>query len=365
LKYFEFYFFNFITLDTFLYICQNMAKMFKRVFLFLSLITLTVLYSCKTYKPVASSTYSNLSTQDYIDSYKTIAISEMKRTGIPASITLAQAIVESDIGRSRLAKEANNHFGIKCHDDWTGPTVRHSDDRRNECFRKYSRPEGSYRDHSDFLKGESRYKPLFSLDIKDYKGWARGLKKAGYATNPDYANMLIRKIEEYNLSQYDNGLIASGNSENKINEIKEVPVPKEDRTAELKVGDLNGNFSVTGEPSRVREKNRIQYIIVKDGDTKENLEKDFQLLNWELARYNELQPGFKIVAGQILYLQPKRDRAETGSDFHFASDGETMYIISQIYGIKLRSLLTMNRMEAGQNPAPGQKIWLRSVKPVN
>ncbi len=120
----------------------------------------------------------------------------MKRTGIPASITLAQGMIESDYGRSTLAREGNNHFGIKCHNDWTGPTIRHHDDRRNECFRKYKHVEDSYYDHSDFLKTGSRYSFLFDLPSTDYKGWAKGLKKAGYATDPDYANMLIRKIEE-------------------------------------------------------------------------------------------------------------------------------------------------------------------------
>ena len=139
----------------------------------------------------------------YIDRYKDLAISEMRRTGIPASITLAQGMVESDYGRSTLAVKSNNHFGIKCHNDWTGATVQHNDDKNNECFRSYSSPEDSFRDHSDFLVSGARYKSLFSLPSTDYKGWARGLKQAGYATNPQYANMLIEKIEQFNLHQYD------------------------------------------------------------------------------------------------------------------------------------------------------------------
>ena len=177
--------------------------MSNRILIIFQLIILTSLFSCKAYKPVVSQSGTGGTSVDYINKYKDLAVSEMKRTGIPASITLAQGMIESDFGRSRLAREANNHFGIKCHNDWTGPTIRHNDDRRNECFRKYRKPEESYYDHSDFLKSGSRYSALFYLDPADYKGWARGLKKAGYATNPDYANMLIRKIEEYNLYDFD------------------------------------------------------------------------------------------------------------------------------------------------------------------
>ena len=132
----------------------------------------------------------------------------MNRTGIPASITLAQGIIESDCGHSSLAREANNHFGIKCHDDWTGPTIRHNDNSRNECFRKYGKAEESFYDHSDFLKSGSRYSFLFNYNSTDYKAWAHGLKKAGYATNPDYANMLIRTIEENKLWYFDRGIQA-------------------------------------------------------------------------------------------------------------------------------------------------------------
>lgn len=168
------------------------------------------LYSCKAYKPLISSSTPDLSVQNYVNSFKGIAVAEMKRTGIPASITLAQGIIESDCGHSTLAREANNHFGIKCHDDWTGATMRHNDNNRNECFRKYSRAAESFYDHSDFLKSVSRYSFLFNLNSTDYKAWAHGLKKAGYATNPDYANMLIRTIEENNLWHFDRGNITTG-----------------------------------------------------------------------------------------------------------------------------------------------------------
>jgi LysM repeat protein len=327
-------------------------------------ILIIILSSCRVSKIPVSSGQVYSSAESYIDRFKYLAISEMRRTGVPASITLAQGLIESDMGRSNLASEANNHFGIKCHDNWKGPVIKQNDDKRNECFRKYRQPEESYKDHSDFLRSEPRYKSLFSLDIMDYKGWARGLKKAGYATNPEYANMLIRKIEEYNLSVYDKGIPVSEKAYNKNDTVPEKQDNLADNNSEKSIGNVNGNFAVTAVRSRVLEKNRIQYIIVKEGDTHESLVKELQLLRWELPRYNELKSDFKLTVGQILYLQPKREKAEVGNDFHIASEGETMYGISQIFGIKLKSLLLLNRMTEGQQPVLGQKIWIRSMKPV-
>ena len=338
--------------------------MINRLVVLVSIILITILTSCRVSKIPVSSGKVYGSAESYIDSFKDMAISEMKRTGVPASITLAQGLIESDMGRSNLATKANNHFGIKCHNDWKGPFIKQDDDRRNECFRKYGQPEESYKDHSDFLKSENRYKSLFSLDVKDYKGWARGLKKAGYATNPEYANMLIRKIEEYDLYNFDRGINLSARADNKRDIAEKKQESNFDNNSEKIIGNVSGNFAVTAGRSRVMEKNRIQYIIVKDGDTHESLEKEFQLLRWELSRYNELKSDFKLTAGQILYLQPKREKAEVGNDIHIASEGETMYAVSQNFGIKLKSLLTMNRMSEGQEPVAGQKIWLRSMKPV-
>src|SRR5215470_14733042 len=146
--------------------------------------------------------------RNYVFTYKELAIAEMQRTGVPASITLAQGIHETDAGTSELVRKSNNHFGIKCKDDWRGPSVSHDDDARGECFRKYDAPEQSYKDHSDFLKTRSNYASLFKLDPTDYEGWAYGLKKAGYATNPKYAQILIKLIQDYNLEDYT--LIALG-----------------------------------------------------------------------------------------------------------------------------------------------------------
>lgn len=336
----------------------------NRLFLVFHLALFLGLFSCKTYKPIVSISRPDQSVHNYVNSYKDLAITEMNRTGIPASITLAQGIIESDCGNSRLAREANNHFGIKCHDGWTGPTYTHNDNRRNECFRKYVRPEESFYDHSDFLKSVSRYSFLFNISSSDYKAWAHGLKKAGYATNPDYANMLIRTIEENNLWYFDRGYNASIPPGKSAVTLKE-PFNQQpgDSIKKIVISSI-GNTVVVARAPRVLENNRVQYIIVKDGDTREKLEIELQLFKWELPKYNELKNDFPLIPGQILYLQPKRERAEPGKEYYNAMEGDTMYLISQRYGIKLKRLYEMNRMADGTEPEPGKKIWLRSVKPV-
>jgi len=342
-----------------------------RLLIFLQLLLITLLYSCKASKHLASTSLTpsasefSITENSYIDNYKNIAVSEMKRTGIPASITLAQGMIESDYGRSRLAQEANNHFGIKCHSDWTGQKVYHNDDRRNECFRKYSKPEDSFYDHSEFLKSGSRYSFLFNLSATDYKAWANGLKKAGYATNPDYANMLIRKIEEDNLHYYDNGYKVAVSVQTRQIPVKESPAVQDTDKTLVPVTIVNEKNMVAARVPRVMENNNLRYIIVRDGDTREKLEEEFQLLHGELPRYNELSNDFSITAGQILYLQPKREKAEPGKEFYSTVEGDTMYLISQRYGIKLRSLYKMNGMHEDKEPEPGSTIWLRNIKPLN
>jgi LysM repeat protein len=336
-----------------------------RFFFILQLALLFGLFSCKSYKPVAGTSSSLPVHENYISAYKDLAISEMKRTGIPASITLAQGMIESDFGRSTLAREANNHFGIKCHDDWKGPAMYKDDDRRNECFRKYKKPEESFYDHSDFIKTRSRYSFLFNIEPGDYKEWARGLKKAGYATNPDYANMLIRKIEEYNLMNFDHGYNPATSSV-KTTAVVKPAAASQDTNSALKPAPVSGSGGmVVARVPRILENNKIRYIIVRDGDTYEKIENEFQLLRWELSRYNEINSNLPLVPGQFLYLQPKREKAEVGKDYHFTAEGDTMYLISQKYGIKLKSLYEMNRMQEGIEPETGKKIWLRSVKPAD
>jgi len=332
--------------------------------LLIVLVVCTILYSCRASRPAVTPVAPTGSAQDYIEAYKGLAISEMKRTGIPASITLAQGMIESGMGKGSLALEANNHFGIKCHDTWDGPTVRHDDDRRNECFRKYKSAAESFRDHSDFLKRTPRYSFLFDLSTADYKGWARGLKKAGYATNPDYANMVIDKIEKYGLYKYDKPTAARGSDDNQNPNIQNLK--SADTVEMMPVSPKSeGVISFRTIPERVQENNRIQFIIVTETDTREKIERELNLLKWELPRYNEMESEFTLKPGQILYLQPKRDKAEAGKDIHIAKEGETMYMISQIYGVKIKKLYLLNRMEDGTEPEAGQKIWLRNTKPVD
>jgi LysM repeat protein len=331
-----------------------------------SLVLAVILSSCGSRKPAVTPGVADASAGSYIDKYKELAVSEMKRTGIPASITLAQGMIESDYGRSRLAVQANNHFGIKCHDNWKGPTITHHDDKRNECFRKYRKPEESYYDHSDFLTSASRYKFLFDLDETDYKGWARGLKKAGYATNPDYANMLIRKIEENELWRYDKPGFNSQAPKQK-SDTREVVLQdaKQEVQEKASVKPAGDEFKVPSKVSRIKENNRIQYIVASEGDTRESIEKEFSMLKWELSKYNELENDFNVVPGQIIYLQPKRDKAEPGKDIHVTAAGDSMYSISQKYGVKLKKLYEYNRMGEGMEPRAGDKIWLRGMKPVS
>ncbi len=350
-----------------------------RFLIILQMAVISVLFSCRASRHLTSSSVRSVpqvTDGEYIASYKDIAISEMKRTGVPASITLAQGMIESDNGRSRLAIEANNHFGIKCHNDWSGPVIYHHDDKRNDCFRKYKRAEDSFYDHSDFLRSGSRYGFLFDINPSDYKSWARGLKKAGYATNPDYANMLIRKIEEENLTIYDRvnnqpsmqqqkKLVARDTIAAKDTiAVKYAVAVQDPGRKSVPVTTVNENLRVAARVPRILENNGIRYIVVKDGDTREKLEDEFQLLRWELSRYNELKGDFSIVPGQILYLQPKREKAEPGKEYYNTVEGDTMYGLSQRYGIKLKSLYKMNRMQEGTEPPPGSKIWLRNAKPV-
>lgn len=346
--------------------------MLHRGYFFFIILGLLTVSSCSVSKPGRTSTVSNGSSgtkayiSNYIANYNELATSEMKRSGIPASITLAQGMIESDYGRSRLATEANNHFGIKCHNDWKGATIKHHDDKRNDCFRKYRKPEESFYNHSDFLTSASRYSSLFELSETDYKSWARGLKKAGYATNPDYANMLIKMIEENELWRFDLKEKNSGKASAKSNTIDNTtPIVKEKVIADTSLNKNSDNFVTNGRVSRIKENNRIQYIVVIEGDTRESIEKDFSLIRWELPKYNELDNDFKIIPGQMLYFQPKRDRAESGKEVHNTVKGDTMYSISQKYGVKLKRLYEMNRMNEGQEPGEGDKIWLRSMKPVS
>ncbi|MCB0400529.1 MAG: glucosaminidase domain-containing protein [Flavobacteriales bacterium] len=280
------------------------------------------------------------SRQEYIDTYKEDAIREMQRTGIPASITLAQGILESGDGNSPLAVYGKNHFGIKCHSDWKGKTMHLDDDAKNECFRKYKDVYESYRDHSDFLSTRGRYAFLFDLKITDYKGWAKGLKKAGYATHPKYDDMLIDLIEQNKLYQYDS--------------YGKVPPRRmqKDRSSVSLAG--------TGSERTIKLHNNIKYIRVKAGDTYEQITQDYKMNLWQILKYNDLNKGDAIQEGDIIYLQPKKNTAK--EEFHVVESGQSMRDISQLYGVKLKKLYKRNQMIMGTEPQVGSKIYLRKPK---
>lgn len=304
--------------------------------------------SCKTTSYQTSS--QDYSRQQYIQQFAPLAVSEMKRTGIPASIKLAQAILESGDGNSRLAKRANNHFGIKCH-DWRGPRIYHDDDHRGECFRKYRSADASFRDHSEFLKTRSRYAFLFDFDPTDYAAWAQGLKSSGYATNPSYDRLLIRIIEENQLHQYDKGGTAVNQSA--------VTSTRPSVPLQASVPSLE---SLSDRP--VSTINHIRYVIAREGESFESLAREFRLMAWELPRYNETDPQTKLREGDIVFLQPKKNRAELGNESHVIEEGETLYRVSQLYGVKLERLRFRNGLQPGEEPSAGQTIWLRRNKPV-
>lgn len=303
-----------------------------------------------------SYTHAQVSTADnYIRKYLDIAVKEKREYGIPVSITLAQGMLESAYGNSRLASEANNHFGIKCHKKWTGETIFHDDDAKDECFRKYDHVEDSFKDHSKFLSGRERYSGLFELDITDYKGWAIGLKDAGYATNPMYGDILIKIIERYKLYQYDT---LETQQEVLANKQKEISFPS---------GDDNISEGEDFEPifwnqsgRNIFKNNRIKCTVAKKGDNLKEIAADLESTENQLKRYNELTKQDTLEPGDFVYLQPKRRRAS--EEFHIVEEGETMHEISQIYGIKLKHLYKKNLMAQGTQPVIGQKLWLKKKK---
>lgn len=295
-----------------------------------------------------------LSRTEYITNYAAYAVKEMLISGVPASITLAQGILESGDGNSTLARKANNHFGIKCHGMWEGDKYYMDDDAKGECFRVYASVFDSYRDHSEFLSGRTRYSALFQLRRTDYKGWAHGLKKAGYATNPKYPALLIKIIEENDLARYDRmksapkgGLVLTKEEDESSAKEYHAEKPQE---AVASVGQRQQYL-----------RNQVRYVRIKKGDDFKTLERLFQLRKWQILKYNDKQAGTSLVPGEIVYLQPKRNRnSEKG--YHFVAEGESLRWISQEYGVKLKKLYKYNELNVGEEPAVGKKVWLRKRK---
>ncbi len=289
-----------------------------------------------------------MSRSDYIKKYKHIAINNMIEHKIPASITLAQGILESGSGNSKLARRANNHFGIKCHKDWNGRSFRYDDDERRECFRKYKNPEESFKDHSLFLSKRERYAELFKLEITDYKAWAKGLKKAGYATNPKYPKLLIKIIEENKLDSYDLQAIAMMKGKRPVVKSKKFYIVSRD--------DFK-HVEIAGNNRKIYENNKRKFIIARNGDSFRSLADEFNIYSWQIYKYNDLDKDDKIREGQMLYLERKKGKGS--KKYHFVEENESMYTISQRFGIRLKRLYRRNDMEEGTEPAIGERLRLR------
>lgn len=328
------------------------------VFLFTLLSFLFQLAPLNAQSPADKIKYS-----DYIQSYKNIAIRKMNEYKIPASITLAQGLLESGCGNSELTINANNHFGIKCHKEWTGMTYTMDDDEKNECFRKYASAEESYNDHSYFLTSRPRYAPLFELDIKDYKGWAYGLKSTGYATNPKYAEMLIKIIEENELYLYDSepqGPFAkivtekkpAAKSGEKTKARSEYNVPKDKAFQFLEVAEGNRKIYIN---------NNVKLIYARQDDSPQTISHDLGIHTFQILLYNELGKNEELKEGQVIYIEPKKRKASV--DTYVIRKGESMRDVSQLFAIKLKSLYKKNDLPDGHEPKAGTKLYLSRNKP--
>ena len=295
----------------------------------------------------------------YIDKYKEIAMAEMARTGVPASITLAQGIHETGAGTSDLVLKSNNHFGIKCKTEWQGEKVYHDDDARGECFRKYDDPAISYKDHSDFLRNRPYYASLFNLDPTDYESWAFGLKKAGYATNPKYPQILIKLIRDYNLQDYT--LIVLGKKERNENE----PAFAQATTEEGSVVTAKNTTATTGKPfypAGVFTINNTKVIFVAKGTSYLKVATEQNISLARLFEFNDMQDGDVAHEDGLLYLQRKR---KTGAaETHTVAPGETLYSIAQTEGIRLESLLQYNYLPANATVLAGEKLYLQEKAPA-
>ena len=313
--------------------------------------------------------------KNYIQQYADIAMAEMQRTGVPAAIKLAQGIHETAAGQSSLVKKSNNHFGIKCKTGWTGESVSHDDDARGECFRKYDDPAQSYKDHSEFLRTRSHYNFLFSLDPTDYRAWAHGLKKAGYATNPKYPQIIIKLIEDYNLQDYT--LIAMGKKEaapeelwagNKTSE-KEVLTNAKNTNA-LPIAGTTVNKPVKRDlkhftksyPQGVFKINETPVVFVAKGTPFLVVAQEHRISLSRLFDFNDLERSEEAEADMLVFLQRKRKPG--AAEFYTVSEGETLHSIAQEAGIRLENLLEYNLLNKNMQPAAGQKLYLQRKAPI-
>ncbi|WP_300748536.1 glucosaminidase domain-containing protein [uncultured Alistipes sp.] len=311
---------------------------------------------------------TRFTSEEYIDRYKSIAVAHMERYGIPASITLAQGLLESDAGNSALARASNNHFGIKCKNNWTGKRVFHTDDAPDECFRAYPSVEASYEDHARFLDSQPRYDSLFVYSSDDYRSWARGLKAAGYATAPDYAERLCRIIEENQLYLLDRpqgeALYAARNrdraeqaagefiAESSVSSPAPVPTDRVDPD----------DYRVTINAYKgynIYETNGVNYIVAKKEDTFESLAEIFRVSARNLRKFNDLKGSAQPVPGEQIYIDRKKKRWEGNARHHIVSEGETVASVAQSYALREKSLRKLNRLNKTAALQSGQRIRIK------
>ena len=348
---------------------------------------------------------------EYISRYKRLAMQEMQRSGVPAAIKLAQGIHETSAGKSVLVLKSNNHFGIKCKSNWTGKSVSHDDDARGECFRSYNSPMDSYRDHSNFLRGSDRYASLFNLDPTDYKAWAFGLRKAGYATNPKYAPIIIKIIEDYNLAQYTliamgkmspeeeviarapgvdpvdpgvSGLAEPGEQDAGTAETEQ-PASSDSETLSVREQAILSALAVINEQQATRMAdsaiavqtaqepplpapvvypsgefviNNTPVIFAKQGTPLLSLARQHNISMKRLLEFNDLKEEEVLLKDQLIYLQRKRKTGE--NEFHKVAPGESLYDICQVEGIRMENLLAYNYLQGHMEPAAGEKLYLKN-----
>ena len=326
-------------------------------------------FSCK-----AQGLYTEQDIYAYIDQYKSVAVAKMQEHHIPASITMAQGILESACGKSRLSSEGNNHFGIKCHENWEGDTILIDDDELQECFRKYASAEESYNDHSLFLKYRKRYANLFELDVMDYTAWAKTLKADGYATNPKYPELLTGLIERYHLAQLDtiammgdSALLLSWTAKQKQPEIVTPPAPQEPAmpvstsTSSPKVFTALGNDYPAGSSPftyrKVFENNKTYFVIAKKGDTYESIAGDVEVSAANIRTFNDAEENTQPVENEIVYIEAKAKNNPI--KIHIVVAGETLRYISQRYGVQLQYIFKYNNLDEKSIIHPGDQILLR------
>jgi hypothetical protein len=310
---------------------------------------------------------------NYVNTYKALAMAEEQRSGVPAAITLAQGLHESEAGMSELVRNSNNHFGIKCKEDWKGAAYYHDDDRKQECFRVYASPAESYRDHSDFLRQGSRYASLFQLDPTDYEGWAYGLRKAGYATNIKYSQILIKLIKEYNLQQYtliavgklaaaDEVVLAAPGGGGVVTPILPVAQPDTGAGVMTRKADAATGAPDVSYPEGEFTINRTRVVYVAAGVALLSVANRYEVQLGRLLEFNEMKEEDVLVKGQLIFLQRKR---RTGAiEFHVVREGEGMYEIAQAEGVRVQDLLEMNQLFPGAQPAVGERIYLQRSAPA-